>query len=626
MGKLAHKKVIFVADTNFIEKKFIDCQELISIFPVSKGDGARRFTAEEILERSKILGNLFEILIPEFSSIWRNFFCVADKGIQDLLRPIIVYPTSVYVDRLLRVEYRVSQQSGSSIRGVNLESPVIFTSLDEFHDSNVNFKINQDLVNRVLCAMGFLDKEKIASNAGNGEYPIIYRIDNKLFGESNKLIKLINKINDFLSHNWVKINNKKFIGAIGLLSNEESFRKKGFLQIGNDLNKIPSLKLHSTIKKNISLRDGLKKGVSAAIFSSFSEALEKLGVSKELIPKLTNEWIKLVIDWIPTNLLENLNSNYERIETNLPINCCAVIGSQLVSEFGLLNCIVGKNRGIKIYGIQHNAGHYGYINDLSIFANFEYSLYDIFVTYGWDYFDRHLPTANVMKLPSPKLSELALNAGPGKMQKIRKEANFDILFMPNLFHRFPHASTSGQTRVDYIDRIFDSHKELINTLVNCGYSILHKPHNQKFVDLYSYYYESLDPCDLSKYTLLRTNQKGLTDALCSMSKIIVWDQVGSGAVECFAARRPTMIYWERIYSVENDSSFKLINNLERVGLIHSTLDSLTRELGVYFENPMLWMNCELRNNAIQEFCNNYARYTQGWDNEWSIFFEDILKG
>lgn len=616
--------VVFLADTNFIKEKFYDGHKVCSIFPISKGDGAKRFTADEMLNRSKILAVLYSSLVPEFCKAWNKFFNSVDKNSKDILRPIIIYVTSIYVDRLLRVDWRINQNSNSTLYGINIENSIVWNSFDEYHSSNVNWRLNQDVINRILKGMGHVNTIPFFLKHGDAEYPVSYKVDNKLFGERSFFSKINHKINDLISLFAIKILKINFIGTIGLLSNEQAFRKKKFLGISRILCKIPVINLRSNSGKNLVLRQELFNEISPAAEEAFCEALKELRIADHSIPGLVFEWKRMLVDWFPTNLLENLDINYRAINKNLPNSCSAIIGSQLVTEFGLLNCIAAKNRGLKVIGIQHNAGHYGYIRDLSIFANFEYPLYDEFVTYGWSFLDEHLPKVKTISLPSPKLSEDFVKNKSLECCKNITLRKYDILFMPNLFHRFPHASTSGQTRVDFIDEIFNSHTLLIKGLLSCDYRVLHKPYDRKFVDLYPEYYKSLSTNNHKNYSLFKTNQKGLSNDLCSLAKIILWDQLGSGAVECFASGLPTMIYWDRIYSQENDEAASLIKELEDAGLLHKRMDTLLDELAIYFKNPKSWVQCERRAKAIHEFCFRYAKYSTNWHNEWVSYLKQTL--
>ena len=82
------------------------------------------------------------------------------------------------------------------------------------------------------------------------------------------------------------------------------------------------------------------------------------------------------------------------------------MGTDAVRDKDLFYAAITKQNNGKIIGFQHG-GHYGYVASNSLHAEFEYSHYDIFLTYGWSEWDKELPKSNIL-IPtvSPRLSEL----------------------------------------------------------------------------------------------------------------------------------------------------------------------------------------------------------------------------
>ena len=79
-------------------------------------------------------------------------------------------------------------------------------------------------------------------------------------------------------------------------------------------------------------------------------------------------------------------------------------------------------------------------------------------TWGWNKFEKNLSKTLSVPLPSPRLSEFAKFYS---QRKISKRTN-KILMMTNLIHRFPHISTCGQARIDFIDEQIVNTKDSIN--------------------------------------------------------------------------------------------------------------------------------------------------------------------
>ena len=100
------------------------------------------------------------------------------------------------------------------------------------------------------------------------------------------------------------------------------------------------------------------------------------------------------------------------------------------------------------------------------------------------------------------------------------------------------------------------------------------------------------------------------------AKIILWDQIGSGTVELFANKVPSIIFWKRIYSEEAEWSVDYINALKDTGVLHDNLDKLLYEIKKYIDDPIEWMNNTDRIIAINNFCKEYARYDKKWYNIW----------
>ena len=147
--------------------------------------------------------------------------------------------------------------------------------------------------------------------------------------------------------------------------------------------------------------------------------------------------------------------------------------------------------------------------------------------------------------------------------------------------------------------------------------MLHKPFDQRTLKLLGNFHENLEENNTKSYRLYENMlDKGITNKLISSAKIVIWDQLGTGALQCFTAGIPTMILWKRIYSQESIEAKDLINDLEKNGVIHSSEESLIIELQKFLNEPFKWNNYTNRKNAIHSFCNNFAMTNQNWDKIW----------
>jgi putative transferase (TIGR04331 family) len=341
---------------------------------------------------------------------------------------------------------------------------------------------------------------------------------------------------------------------------------------------------------------------------------------------LGQAYTRLFVDWFPIGFLEGLSSNLQKVRQSLNIdNTIGIIGDSINSDFGYFASAITRIAGNTVIGLQHAPGHYGYIENRGDLGQ-EYALYDKFITWGWTRIDENFSQCETIPLPSPKLSEQPFKANYLKGAKSRSKDMCDILFLSNLFHRFPdNFSSGGQTRPDFIDEITNSQEDLMLSIKNSGLTITHKPYSMKFVDLYPEHYRRLAAAGGEGYHFLKSTHKGLTVELIKTCRILLWDQIGCGAMEVLTSGVPTIIYWKRIDSREVSWARELIVDLEKVGIVHSDAGTLVQEIKIYLNDPEAWMNNEGRRNAIKAFCQKFAFTDPRWHEKWKMFLSNISK-
>jgi putative transferase (TIGR04331 family) len=151
-----------------------------------------------------------------------------------------------------------------------------------------------------------------------------------------------------------------------------------------------------------------------------------------------------------------------------------------------------------------------------------------------------------------------------------------------------------------------------------GLTVKHKPYSMKYVDLYPEHYRRLEIAGGANYCLLNSKQKGLSVDLIKTCRIVLWDQIGSGTLECFTSGVPTIVYWKRMYSRESPWAKELIANLEHCGVVHTDAVELALETKKYLTDPEGWMADKGRKEAIQAFCQKYALTDPRWYIKWRV--------
>lgn len=613
-----NEKKLLIADTAFVREEIKKNNNFVNVFPMRENDGAYRANLEELLERSKIQAIYFDEVMPKLIPIFEQYIPAAGKNASYLLRVALVKTTFLYVDRCIRVLHRLNQFPEPNLSFVNVESTPLLQWQSEYIQS---WRMNQEVIQRIMQALGY-EGMNIFEPQDYPEFPKSYTQRNLLFRPNNSGLK----------EYWAKLSWKYYyhldnisnplarIQSLGFGADRFYLGKRGLMGPFGLFQ--TSLKIEfEKVQKNQALRNKISNEIKFVLETSFQSLMKKLIEEKNfnVLEKLSNEYVQIFMDWFPAGFLEGLDANILKVEQHLNLKVKAVMGHDTTSDQGYLISTAARKHGMSVIGVQHG-GHYGYIEDLSIFGQLEYPFYDKMITWGWNKIDSHFSQCETVPLPCPKFSETPLKSNYLKV--LGKKPQKDILFYSNQFHRFPHTTTCGATRVDFIDEITSSQESLIKTLSK-SFTVEHKPYNMSYVDLYPEHFEKLERAGGENYHLIQSKHKGLSPDFIKTCKLLLWDQVGSGTLECFTSGVPTMVFWQRIYSRESLFAHQLIEELERVGVIHNDPDRLAQEIRKYLTDPKAWMNDADRKKAILAFCQKFALTDPKWYKSWKKYLRNV---
>lgn len=631
------KPLIIIADTAFLSKKVLTSNNFLSIFPMREGDGAYRFTSEELVNCSKLQSNFYDSISLDLINNLSNIVNLKSEEFNLLFRPVLVRITITLLDHYIRINHRLnSLNDHKNIKVLEVDNIETVNSHSFFENSSASWHFNQLIIMKIMNSIGYSSK-RIITKEEYPEFPNLYPMRNFLFAPYGSLgldmIRKFNTIKGLIIQSIGRlINYKSKFLCLGFSSDEYYMNNRGlygplspFLRIQH---KAPKIIIPM---KDENLRNEFKKQLTLVVKNSLPILLKKINLnfSTKYSDSFINVWINLMTNWFPTYALEGILINLNKQEKLFKNkNITAIIGENATlfnSDLGFIRSVKAKIEKKKIIGLQHSAGHYGYIEDLTSCGQYELSHLDSMVTFGWNKIESYFPQTKFISLPCPKLSEKPLKSDYLSKREISKKNKVDILFLSNTFHRFVGIGTSGQSRVDFIDQITSSQKQLIQSLTDANLTINHKPFNMRFVDLYPKHYEELSNVGNDKYKLIDYRQKGLTINFIKTAKIILWDQIGSGTVECFVAEIPTIIYWKRIYSREAKWAKSLVDELEKCGVVSSDPAMIAYQINDYLNDPIKWMNETKRVNAIKNFCNVFANTDPNWSNIWKKYFKDLGK-
>ena len=612
---MLNQQVLFVADTAFINSTTIKQHNLLSVFPMKEGDGAYRASLDNLLERSKLQSVYYDTLLSKLIPVFSANMLAAGSESKHFVRPVIVTVTSLFVDRCLRVLHRIRQQHGRNIAVFAVEPMGDIQWLSEINQS---WRLNQEIIQRIMRALS-IEKVHIFDLENYPEYPNEHKQRNLLFrpqqpGISGIVIKILSRYYNLL----LRIpSSKARFQNFGFGADNYYLFTRGLLGPLGIIQKPLKIEFEPSVRST-KLRDNLLAEIKEIVRPHFELLLSQLDpcIQRHELSSLSKAYAHILIDWFPIAFLEGLSQNLKKITAcSNTANIVGIIGHDAVSDVGYLTGASARLAGKLVIGVQHG-GHYGYIEDMSIVGQFEYSFYDKMITWGWTHIDSHFPQCETIPLPCPKLSEQPLKANYLRSAKRLSVNASDILFLSNLFHRFPHVSTCGQARVDFIDEITSAQEDLVRTIKNAQLTMDHKPYSLRYVDLYPEHYRRLGAAGGANYRLLKSTQKGLSVDLIKTCRIVLWDQIGSGTLECFTSDVPTIVYWKHIYSREAPWARRLIADLERCGVVQTDAGKLAQEIKTYLSDPEGWMANKERKEAIQAFSQKFSLTDPCWYESW----------
>ena len=609
--------MIIVADKELGFQANIESNSCRSFFPANENDGNFRFNLDDLKRLSKIQSGLIDELICKINSIFLENLNINYEEYKFILRPITTSLINIFIDRALRALYLVKKNEKDNISVLEINTKKEINILVELHEYALNdWEFNQEVIKRLLQSLEVSTYKK-PTDFEYPEYSSETNFKNLMFdpvGKKSYIRKIYHRILDYIPRsnsqilafgfaydlNYIK--HARMCGPFGIFKN---YLKNIDIKSGKKIEKI-----RNKIKEEI--KDFLINEMTDAI-CSFDKDLDikKIKLATSIFPDF-------YMDYFPISALENANENINTCLSILDIEKPkSLFGTELKvnTPYGYFLSCAAKIRGIKVIGYQHG-GHYGYIEDNFMHAQYEYFLYDEMITWGWDKIDDHFPKCKISNLPVPFFSDVKKKKKIKKILSKNNSAKADFIYFPNKIQRFPQVSTCGQSRIDFIDEYKNQLETLFSQSSERNLQAIHKPFNKNTMDLLENHFKKLKKIGGSHYTLFDNTNKGLSEEVLLSADIIVFDQIGTGTLECFNMEIPALVLWQRTYSREVQWEEPLFMELEKNGIIHRTVSSLLDEVEIYKIAPENWMNNPERRDIIAKLCNKYGNSDEGWVEKW----------
>ena len=137
---------------------------------------------------------------------------------------------------------------------------------------------------------------------------------------------------------------------------------------------------------------------------------------------------------------------------------------------------------------------------------------------------------------------------------------------------------------DFISQIVQDRVNLITQFKKNKIKVFYKTekNSQK---TFSPHYDKLKNVGENYLDILSLNSRGIYGDLIKTYPIFIFDEIGTGALECFAKGVPVMIYWNKIWSRDALHAKNDFKALKQSKILFDDVNELIAELELFFVNP-----------------------------------------
>jgi putative transferase (TIGR04331 family) len=260
-------------------------------------------------------------------------------------------------------------------------------------------------------------------------------------------------------------------------------------------------------------------------------------------------------------------------------------------------------KGAKLIIAQHG-GHYG-TSPFSSDELHEIKVSDKYFSWGWGQ-----KVKKIVSMPSSKL------AGT-----IKPNQNGDILMIMMELPRYHYLNISmpiSSQFLDYFNNLLDFSKAL-KPYLKKDFKIRLCPGEQ--------YWDSRQRIVDNNLGSLIDSKKNLDKKLSKRlegCKICIATYNATTFLETFSSNFPTLIYFDLKYWKLNSISKEFFDELESVGIMHYSMESLNEKLEQVYQNPMGWWLGGKVQTAKNNFCKKFANTSKEFNNDWKVEIQKYI--
>ena len=594
----------------------------LSLLPNEHGGGVA-FTNDETCRQSAWLAELYVRLIDEIAGEMSTTTGLAVHVCQPLVRRAVVPLTHAYFDRLLRL-LRL-RKMWDEIEVARTSAPPTAIHCDQLYAlAASSFPYNQYLLSILAETFGIhlIDVDVHDPLGGKPRVPEGFINHLNLFPGSTIPVRLRRKTELALSPYYGRMV-ATWLSDTRVPSLDAGLYRWGRFAHMQDHWRFVEGKASEYLRKTII------GGAVPRAAAPIGVLLGRCGIAEPaLVDNATRGLARLLSRMYPTTLLETAHENLEIGINELSRYArCKTVYSCGISVTTQAAILTGAARmaGKKIIGSQHG-GHHGYIDQHTTAIEMEYADCDEYVTWGWENMPQHPATGNVrcVSLPAPwishrtKLWRRALTDA----DRYRGDKPFDFAFLPNKVYYFPPGPSGAHATSNHLPEIARQMVELVTSISKAGWRLLFKPHGLETTYLL---HDTLQKLQIAGGDNFKPNDnldKGITLELVRNCRILLWDQPGTGFLECLAADIPTMVLWTRLFNREAPRAAAIFARLEDVGIVHRTVDSLIVAYRDFADAPAAWCSDAARLSVCRSFVREFGWVEDDWASPWKAFIKE----
>jgi len=263
------------------------------------------------------------------------------------------------------------------------------------------------------------------------------------------------------------------------------------------------------------------------------------------------------------------------------------------------------DRGVKLLGTQHG-GHYG-TGLWSSTEKHEIQIDNMYYTWGWK--------SDIYKNTKPLVA-----AKLNKAKSIRSKKDGRILQVLSTMPRYSYTMYSVPVAASGTLSYFNDQYQFAKALSKENQKLLlvrlyHQDYGWSQKDRWNGELPEIKCYQGSRSMLDQLNE----------SRLFIGTYNATTHLETFAANFPTVIFWNSDHWELNSSAKPYFDELRRVGIFHDTPESAAALVNEISHDPALWWNQPEIQRAKDQFCFQFARTSDNWQNEWKKELENLRK-